>query len=68
MKEPNVKKVLVEVTIANGLEIEARQTSKLWSSTRNSITADACSDKLCNVVIPRTSTSVYKYSDILIDF
>lgn len=29
MKEPNVKKVLVEVTIANGLEIEARQTSKL---------------------------------------
>lgn len=29
MKEPNVKKVLVEVTIADGLEIEARQTSKL---------------------------------------
>lgn len=27
MKEPNVKKVLVEVTIANGLEIEARQAN-----------------------------------------
>lgn len=27
MKEPNVKKVLVEVTVANGLEIEARQAN-----------------------------------------